>query len=512
MAGLAVRERRPYAAADVLTDPRIRYDAGAARESGRQRRPRAARRAADRARPACSARWRWPTAPDACSTPRTRGWRRPSPTRRPWRSRTRDSTARRTRRRREAEELARLAALADRESRRSMRWPRASPRAWSRCSRSSRRSSARLRADGGLVALASAGRARASPSRVTCCRPAPATSGRAVERGAAVAASHDLRHDSDAESHRRAARADGPGGRRRPARRCRCAPRAGRIGSLSISDRAGRVFSEAEARLLQAFADQAALALENARLYAETTRRRHEAEELARLAQTLTESLDVSDVVGRTVESVLPLFGARPRCCGSCSPTARWWRWRSGGRAATSFEPGHVTPSGHRRARSRRRRGTCGRGPRHSRRSDASALADDLREELRDCGRSAAMLAVPLRVKGMVIGALGDRRPSRPAVLRGRGAPAPGLRRPGGAGAGERAAVLAGARRGGGRSPRWPRSSASSPPSSTPSGCSADRRALGPSLRRRGRASTCWTTTACSSGERGRPRARARSA
>ena len=83
------------------------------------------------------------------------------------------------------------------------------------------------------------------------------------------------------------------------------------IGSLSISDRAGRLFTEAEARLLQAFADQAALALENARLYAETTRRRHEAEELARLAQTLTESLDVSDVVARTVESVLPLFGAR---------------------------------------------------------------------------------------------------------------------------------------------------------------------------------------------------------
>ena len=31
--------------------------------------------------------------------------------------------------------------------------------------------------------------------------------------------------------------------------------------------------------------------------------------ELARLAQTLTESLDVTDVVSRTVESVLPLFG-----------------------------------------------------------------------------------------------------------------------------------------------------------------------------------------------------------
>src|SRR5256712_4610657 len=69
------------------------------------------------------------------------------------------------------------------------------------------------------------------------------------------------------------------------------------VGVLTVSGERGRVFSEDDARLAQTFADQAALALANARLYAEATQRRAEAEELARLARTLTESLDVSEVV-----------------------------------------------------------------------------------------------------------------------------------------------------------------------------------------------------------------------
>src|SRR5439155_652889 len=53
------------------------------------------------------------------------------------------------------------------------------------------------------------------------------------------------------------------------------------IGNLAVGDAAGREFTPAEADLLQTFADQAALALENARLYGEATRRQQEAEELA---------------------------------------------------------------------------------------------------------------------------------------------------------------------------------------------------------------------------------------
>ena len=162
------------------------------------------------------------------------------------------------------------------------------------------------------------------------------------------------------------------------------------IGSLSISDRAGRVFSEAEARLLQAFADQAALALENARLYAETMRRRHEAEELARLAQTLTESLDVSDVVGRTVESVLPLFGARSSVLRLLQPDGSLVALALGGQSRDELR---ARPRDCRRApacsAARWPRGARSRSPDIFADPDARVLADDLREALRDCGRRA---------------------------------------------------------------------------------------------------------------------------
>src|SRR5437879_11417204 len=47
----------------------------------------------------------------------------------------------------------------------------------------------------------------------------------------------------------------------------------------------GRVLDNGDLALARAFADHATLALENAHLYAEARRRRHEAEELARVAR-----------------------------------------------------------------------------------------------------------------------------------------------------------------------------------------------------------------------------------
>jgi PAS domain S-box-containing protein len=61
------------------------------------------------------------------------------------------------------------------------------------------------------------------------------------------------------------------------------------IGVLIIADQAGRAFGEPEVTLLQAFADQAALALENARRYTESVR--HE-EHLADQAALLTTTLE----------------------------------------------------------------------------------------------------------------------------------------------------------------------------------------------------------------------------
>ena len=133
------------------------------------------------------------------------------------------------------------------------------------------------------------------------------------------------------------------------------------IGVLIVSSAVVHDFTDAEAALLQAFADQAALAMENARLYGEATRRQHEAEEIARVAQTLTGSLDVNDIAQRIVGSVLPVLRARssgfrlvqpdgslmviaqgqarrastPRTAISCRPATalREGRWRTGRRS-----------------------------------------------------------------------------------------------------------------------------------------------------------------------------------
>jgi signal transduction histidine kinase/CheY-like chemotaxis protein len=82
------------------------------------------------------------------------------------------------------------------------------------------------------------------------------------------------------------------------------------LGALSITDRAGRRFSAVDAEMLQAFADQAALAIVNARLYEEARRRQREAEVVAELTQRMNASLDLETTLERLVE------GARELCEG----------------------------------------------------------------------------------------------------------------------------------------------------------------------------------------------------
>ena len=182
------------------------------------------------------------------------------------------------------------------------------------------------------------------------------------------------------------------------------------VGVLTIGEARGHVFDADAARLAQAFADQAALALANARLYAEATRRRTEAEELARLARSLTETLDVSAVVERTAESVLPLFHAQSSVVRLMQPDGSLIALALGGRAREAFEIGHVVPPGV---------GVLGRAVAvgHAVRS-TDVLGDpllrispDLRAGLESAGDGAG-LAVPMRAKGVIIGALGivDRR------------------------------------------------------------------------------------------------------
>jgi len=74
------------------------------------------------------------------------------------------------------------------------------------------------------------------------------------------------------------------------------------IGALSVGDRRGRVFDHQEVQLLEAFADQAAIAVHNAQLYAETTRQQHEAVALEQVAREITSSLERDEVFRRIVD------------------------------------------------------------------------------------------------------------------------------------------------------------------------------------------------------------------
>ena len=177
------------------------------------------------------------------------------------------------------------------------------------------------------------------------------------------------------------------------------------VGALSIADTTGRVFDDEEIQVAQAFADQSALALANARLYAEAMRRRTEAEELARLARTLTESLDVSAVVERTTQSVLPLFRAQSSVLRLLAPDGSLVARAFGGRLRDHLEVGHVQAAGV---------GVLGRAVTEGQAATtADIFGDDepplpgaLRASLEAAG-DAAILAVPLRAKTEVIGALG---------------------------------------------------------------------------------------------------------
>jgi GAF domain-containing protein/CheY-like chemotaxis protein len=67
--------------------------------------------------------------------------------------------------------------------------------------------------------------------------------------------------------------------------------------------------SESEIRLITAMAGQAAIALENARLYGAATARGRRLATLGRLTETLTATLSLEDVLSRVVRSAVDLFG-----------------------------------------------------------------------------------------------------------------------------------------------------------------------------------------------------------
>src|SRR5262245_65440052 len=166
-----------------------------------------------------------------------------------------------------------------------------------------------------------------------------------------------------------------------------------------------RRFTAEEIRLVEGISDQAAMFIENARLYSEATRRRREAEELARLARMLTESLDAADVGERIVESALVLLDGAFSVLRLLEPDGELKLITAKGDAQIIGQLPAVVPA---------RWGVVGRAVAEAEPVWSDNILEDssltFPEETRSWRASVGVpgfLAVPLRVKREIIGALG---------------------------------------------------------------------------------------------------------
>ncbi|MBT4431217.1 MAG: GAF domain-containing protein, partial [Nitrospinaceae bacterium] len=80
------------------------------------------------------------------------------------------------------------------------------------------------------------------------------------------------------------------------------------LGVFNIYRELGHVFTEEERNLATSLADQAAVAIENARLYQEAEKRGKRLETLVEVAQRLTRGLDIPDVLNAITEAAADVF------------------------------------------------------------------------------------------------------------------------------------------------------------------------------------------------------------
>jgi signal transduction histidine kinase/CheY-like chemotaxis protein len=180
----------------------------------------------------------------------------------------------------------------------------------------------------------------------------------------------------------------------------------GVIGALSISDNYQRVFGNEELRLLSAFGDQAALALQQARLLSESNRRRQQAEALSEIGRTISQSLDVEEVAQRIADSVRALFRAENTAVFRLEPESQDLITVAASGNVGQADPKSVAfPGGT---------GVVGLAVRTRQAVSTADLLADPRVTLEAMARARieqspyrAVLAVPLIITGRVIGALG---------------------------------------------------------------------------------------------------------
>jgi len=179
------------------------------------------------------------------------------------------------------------------------------------------------------------------------------------------------------------------------------------LGTMSlVSGASGRRYGAEDLALAGDLARRAALAVDNARLYEESERRRREAEALADVGRVLARALDPDEASRRIAETVRALFRARTSAVFRLQPeTGDLVALAVSGELGPAFAPRFVLPAGT---------ATVGlavrqRGPVATADNLADrriAMADAVRDRLAGAPHRA-VLAVPLVVKDRVIGALG---------------------------------------------------------------------------------------------------------
>ena len=85
--------------------------------------------------------------------------------------------------------------------------------------------------------------------------------------------------------------------------------RGHRLGAVVVADRLRRSFTKEDLNLLAAFADQAALSLENARLYQEAQRRLRQTETLLAVSDAAASTLDLSESTRRVTRELTRALG-----------------------------------------------------------------------------------------------------------------------------------------------------------------------------------------------------------
>ena len=137
---------------------------------------------------------------------------------------------------------------------------------------------------------------------------------------------------------------------------------------------------------------------------AEREQLRRHADELARVSRRLTESLDIGEVAERIAESILPLFQAQSSVVRLLLPDGSLACVAIAGKWLENFKPGYILPPGV---------GLVGRAVIERRAlwtrdildEPSVVLTPEFRRGLAGAGHHA-VLAVPLQVKGEIIGAI----------------------------------------------------------------------------------------------------------